>query len=338
MKRTGYLWDHIFTYDNFLYAIEEASKGKKDRRIVNKVLENPKHYYDIIIKNPFDIGHYTPKIVVDQSSMKKRQILILAFFPDQVLHHMIIQVIYPILMKGAYVYSCASIKKKGQLYASMALRRGIKKSKRRLYWFKADVHHFYPSIDHDILKEKLSHKIKDERVLKLLGAIIDSCEEGIPIGNYTSQILSNFYLQDFDHFIKEKLKIETYVRYMDDMVLVSQNKRKLTKALSEMQSRLHNEYRLETHDDETVYMLNDFHPIDFVGYRHYKDHTTIRKRVFKHMRTMAIRMKENNYSLIRQKRRTASYLGYVKHSDSKMIAEKYSLRKENIRNEKQVLL
>lgn len=329
MKRIGFLWDLMISYENFLEAIKNASKGKTYRRCVQRVLDNPRAYYERLLTclDNHDIGHYTPKTVIDASSMKKRDILVPAFFPDQIIHHMLIQVIEKVLLKGQYEKSCASIKGRGQLYASTQLRKFLRHNKhKRLYWVKLDVRHFYPSIDHDILKKLLAKRLKDTKILSLCSLIIDSCDNGIPIGNYTSQIFSNFYLQEFDHFVKEKLSAPFYVRYMDDMVLVSPNKRKLKRIVNEMKRVLH-DYTLETHDDEIIYPLNERHPIDFVGYRHYQEHITIRRRVFKHARRMAVRIynKVKDVLCERQRRRIASYLGYVAHSDSRFIENTYYL-------------
>lgn len=334
MKRVGYLWDKFISYDNFLEALKNASKGKADRKCVKKVLANPRAYYERILANPFDVGHYSPKQVIDESSMKRRDILVPRFFPDQIIHHMLIQVIEKTLMKGQYEKSCASIKGRGQLCASFHLRRYIKHNKhKKLYWVKLDIRHYYPSINHDILKGMLSKKLKDKKILSLCNAIIDSCNDGIPIGNYTSQIFSNFYLEAFDHYVKEKLKAPFYCRYMDDMVLISPNKRKLDHIVNRIKQSVNSVYGLSTHDDEIIYTLNDYHPIDFVGFRHYKNHVTIRRRVFKHARRMSIRIFSYIHSsLLRQKRRVASYLGYIKYSYSNFIKRVYLLNKEALKD------
>lgn len=341
MKRVGYLWDKFISYENFLEALKNASKGKMHRKCVKKVLANPRAYYERILANPFNLGHYSPKQVIDESSMKKRDILVPAFFPDQVVHHMLIQVIEKPLMRGQYEKSCASIKGRGQLCASFHLRRFIHHYRdKKIYWVKLDIRHFYPSINHDVLKEKLRTKIKDEKILQLCDVIIDSCNDGIPIGNYTSQIFSNFYLEDFDHYVKENLKAPFYCRYMDDMVLMSTNKRKLRRIVNQMKTVCQLVYKVSTHDDEIIYKLNDYHPIDFVGYRHYVNRITIRRRVFKHARRMSMRIFKNISSFAqRQRRRIASYLGYVKYSRSHFIESVYLLTKEALRpNAKQVLL
>jgi len=127
------------------------------------------------------------------------------------------------------------------------------------YVFKADIRKFFPSMDHDILKGQIAHKIKDPDVLWLAGLIIDSSNpqeevqhyfpgddlltpserrRGIPIGNQTSQFFANVYLDPLDHFVKERLRFKGYVRYVDDFLLFSDDKRQLAKAREQIKIAL----------------------------------------------------------------------------------------------------
>lgn len=307
MKRVGFLYDKIFTKENFEKAVNDANKHKKRKHPINY------KWFEYMKSNPDKCyGHYIPKTIKDTSSLKVRHILIPQFYPDQVFHHMLSNIITPILQKGKYEYSCASIKGKGTLYTSLVLRKFIKKNnKKKLYWFKADIRHFYDNIDHKVLMNKLRTKIKDERVLNLIyGLIKSSGDIGLPLGNYTSQILANFYLTDFDHLIKERYKLNFYERYMDDMLFISTNKRILSKALKSAKLELLNNYKLNTHNDENIYLLCSHHPIDIVGYRHYQKHITIRRRLFVRLRRSWLRHNQKRFT---------SYYGYLKHS---LIKEK----------------
>lgn len=138
--------------------------------------------------------------------------------------------IEPLFMRGMYDLCCASIKNRG-IHRGMNFLKNIlvKDRKYTKYCLKLDVKKFYPSIDKDILKAKFRKIIKDKDVLYLLDQIVDSSNEGVPIGNFTSQWFANYYLQDLDHYIKEELKVKYYIRYMDDMVLFSNNKKELRK-------------------------------------------------------------------------------------------------------------
>lgn len=109
------------------------------------------------------------------------------------------------------------------------------------YILKCDISKFFASIDHDILKQKIKRRIKDKDALKIIFDIIDSEQNGLSIGAMTSQALAIFYLNDMDHFIKEKLKIKYYVRYQDDFLLFHPSKKYLTYCLEELKKFLEKE-------------------------------------------------------------------------------------------------
>lgn len=331
MKRVGHLYETFLSNDTIKLAFKKASKGKKDREIV----EYCKQHQDELIKelqvNPHISGIYKAKTVIDSSSGKERNVLEPKFFPDQIIHHALCIAINPVLRKSEYQWSCGAIEKKGGLLASQKLRSEIHKNRKLRYYVKLDVIHYYENIDHEILKKQIARKIKDKRILDLCAEIIDSVPSGLPIGNYTSQCFANFYLTIADHYIKEVLKVKTHIRYMDDMVWVDTNKRKLKKAIKQFESWIGETLHLELHV-ERIKILNIARndddakgsgPIDFVGYKHYRRHTTIRKRIFKRIRRLLLRM----HYLINPIRwqRLMSYLGYLKHSDSKFIIKKYEL-------------
>ena len=106
------------------------------------------------------------------------------------------------------------------------------------YILKCDISKFFASIDQNILKEKIKRRIKDKDALNIIFKIIDSEKNGLGIGSMTSQILAIFYLNDMDHFIKEKLKIKYYVRYQDDFLLFHQSKDYLKYSLEEIRKFL----------------------------------------------------------------------------------------------------
>lgn len=332
-KRAGHLYERYISHDNFANALNEASKHKRDRNAVKWCFSNMDLVYEEIIHTDNCSGDYVQKTIKDVSSGKTRNLMIPKFCPFQIMHHMIINVASPYLMRGAYRYSCGSIKNKGGLYASKYLRAVLKRyPKQTKYFVKLDVRHFYDNIDHRILKSKFRKVIKDERFLGIMDSVVDSIsgDKGLPIGNYTSQMFANFYLQDFDHYVKETLKTGFYVRYMDDLVLIGSNKRALEKALAKVKDRLLNVEKLSTHGNERVYCVDDSHFIDFVGFRHYKSHTTIRRKIFRRLRRCVIRIfKKINTKKVIPKvyaERFYSYFGYMVNSDSNGFMNDYSVR------------
>lgn len=148
------------------------------------------------------------------------------------------------------------------------------------YCVKLDIHKFYPSIPHDKLKARLREKIKDEKALRLIDTVIDSHSPGIPIGNYTSPWLAEFFLQPLDWYIKQTLGIRHYVRYADDLVLIDSNKRKLRKALYAVMEFV-KELGMELKPDYQLFRIQQNgrgRKIDFVGRCFGRGFTTIRKR------------------------------------------------------------
>jgi retron-type reverse transcriptase len=161
---------------------------------------------------------------------------------------------------------------KGLEYSSK-FQQKCKINYKNYYVLKCDIHHFFASIDHDRLKHKVERRIKDKDALKIVFDIIDSNTEGLFIGSMTSQILAIFYLNDLDHFIKEKLKIKYYVRYQDDFLLYHPSKKYLKYCLEEIKKFLELE-KLELNNKTRIYKgTNNF---IFLGRNSRGDYTRYR--------------------------------------------------------------
>lgn len=319
MKRIGYLYDKICDIDNIKLAIYNASKGKRNRKYVQKIIRNSDFYAKeishMLTNETYKFSSNRHKTIKEGSSQKERDITIPLFYPDQIIQWAVIQIIQPILMKGMYQYNCGSVPKRGGLAAKKYIEK-IQKRRNAKYVLKIDIRKFFPSVSHNKLKSLLAKKIKDKKVLNLLFAIIDNGEKGLPIGYYTSQWLSNFYLQEVDHFIKEKLHIKYYVRYVDDMVFIDSNKRKLHKSLKELRLYLEKEqYELQIKDNWQLWRIYS-RPIDFVGYRFYKGYTLLRKRLFYRLTKTVRKIKRSGLN-IKRARRFNSLIGWGTHINFK---------------------
>ena len=240
MKSYKGLFDTLISDNNIKLAIHNASKGKHDRFIVQKIYENQDEYitkFRKMCKNYHNHAHM-PKEIYDGITRKKRTILVPTIY-EQVIHHMIVNVLKPIFMKSMYEHSYGSIPGRGSHLAKKRIERWIyKDTKNTKYCLKMDVRKYFESIPHYILKSKLSKMIADENFLKIVDTIIDVQEVGIPLGFYTSQWFANFYLTCIDHYIKEQLCAKYYVRYMDDMVILGGNKRQLHRMRIEIETYL----------------------------------------------------------------------------------------------------
>ena len=246
---------------------------------------------------------------------KQRLIFRLPYYPDRIVHHAVMNVLEPILVSTftANTYSC--IKGRGicgQRGAWGAVKSALKDRDNTTYCLKFDIKKFYPSIDHDILKQLVRRKIKDNDLLWLLDEIIDSAD-GLPIGNYLSQLLANLYLTYFDHWLKEVKRVKYYFRYADDIVILHGDKQYLHGLLAEMRTYLANKLRLEINGNYQVFPVAS-RGIDFVGYVFRHTHILLRKRIKKNFARMVA--KNCNPKSI------ASYKGWADHCNSYNLIKK----------------
>ena len=163
----------------------------------------------------------------DASAKKWRDVNEPAQWPDQYIHHALIQVLQPVMMRGMDPYCCGSIRGRGPHKAKAAIERWMEKDpKGTKYQFSGDVHHFYASLKPEVVMTRMRQLIKDARVLDLIWRIV---KDGVMIGAYTSQWFANTVLQPLDHLIRQSGLAKYYKRYMDNIDVFGPNKRKLKK-------------------------------------------------------------------------------------------------------------
>ena len=235
MKTYKNLFNSFISEDNIRQSIEDASKGKKKkkRKDVRKTLRayenNPQKTIECFREYAIHYvnDNHEPVVIYDGISRKKRTIIV-PTFRELVVQHMVVNVLKPMFLQGIYERSYGSVPDRGAHDGKKVIEKWIRKdSKNCKYCLKLDVKKYFKSIPHDILKAKLSNEIKDDKILNVLFTIIDATDKGLPLGFYTSQWLSMWYLKKFDHFVKEQCYAPHYIRYMDDMVIFGANKRKL---------------------------------------------------------------------------------------------------------------
>jgi RNA-directed DNA polymerase len=325
LKRYGYIYEKIYDIENIKNAIYKASLGKRDQLRVRTILENSDRYARYIRKMLID-QTYRPtkphiKTIQDGASGKTRTIHKPNFYPDQIIHWALMLQLEPILMKSMYQYNCGSVPGRGTSYGQKALRNWLDRdAKNTKYCLKMDVKKFYPSIKSDQLKKTFRKKIKDEKCLWLIDTIIGN-EDGQPIGFYTSQWFANFFLQDMDHFIKETLGVKCYIRYVDDLVLLGPNKKKLHAARKEVESFLAR-IGLTLKSTWQVWPIKK-RDIDFLGIRFYRTKTTLRKRNALRIRRRVRRIRRKGRLNEQDASAVVSYWGWIKRSNSFYFYHKY---------------
>jgi RNA-directed DNA polymerase len=242
MKRVGNLITRIADPDNLRLAFSSARKGKvysdKVLRYEANLDGNLLLLREQILSGQVDVGKYHYFKIFEPKERK----ICAAAFDEQVLHHALMNICHDSFERVQIFDSYASRIGKGT-YA--ALERAKVFTRRYAFYLKLDVQKFFESIHHQVVKQQIMRLFKDARLLGILAEIVDSYhttpERGLPIGNLTSQYFANHYLAGLDHFIKEKLGIVPYVRYMDDMVLWSDDKAQLRSALDQIVEFVENE-------------------------------------------------------------------------------------------------
>lgn len=236
---------------------------------------------------------------------------------DRIVHHAVFRVLYPIFEKKFIFDSFASRTNKGthaaiKRFESFAVK--LSQNHTRPVWaLKCDIRKFFDSIGHEILLKILRSEIQCDKTNSLLANIVGSFEsspsKGIPLGNLTSQLFANVYMNYFDQFVKRRLRLKCYVRYMDDFVILSENRETLTAVLAVIRRWLKEHLALKLHDRKVSF--KKWHSgIDFLGYVSFPFHRVLRtrtkKRIFR-------KLNIDNAS---------SYFAILKHCRGRGIAEK----------------
>lgn len=232
---------------------------------------------------------------------------------DRLLHHVIYQVLCPYFEKK-FIYDSYSCRDEKGTHKAVDrfqyFARKVSHNHRQTTWvLKCDIKKFFANIDHDILMKISRRHLADQDILSLLQNVIDSFPKGLPLGNLTSQLLVNVYMNEFDQYIKHELKVKYYIRYADDFVVLSDNQNYLETILLVVNSFLQEKLKLEMHPKK-VFIKTFSSGVDFLGWINFPTHkvlrTSTKKRMFK-------KVNEKNKS---------SYLGMLKHGNTWKLREK----------------
>ena len=295
MKTYNKLYEKLYLKDNLISAFKKARKGKRKKDYVIK-FESDLNKNIKLLQEELKLKTYRPhklkKFIVRDP---KTRTVHASIFRDRIVHHAIINFIQPIYEKRFIYDSFASRKFKGTHLAVKRFEHFVRKvssNGRKIkkpfnnnsikgYVLKADVRHFFDTIDHEILINILRKKIKDKDFMGLIKIVLDNFDtsvkgKGLPLGNYTSQFFANVYLNNLDYFIKHRLKAKYYIRYVDDFVILHKDKKVLLEFKDKIEKYLKN-LRLELHPDKSkIHALRN--GITFLGYRIFYHYKLLRKR------------------------------------------------------------
>ena len=295
MKTHKNLYEKLHSTENLLSAFAKAKKGKSKKNYVVNFESNLERNI-AILKRDLRLNKYNPsrlrKFIIRDP---KTRTIHSSIFRDRIVHHAIINVIKP-FYENIFIYdSFASRKNKGSHLAVERFESFVRKvssngkkinnpfnnNSIKSYVLKADIKHYFATIDHKVLLNILKKKIADEELIKLIETILNSFDtniqgKGLPLGNYTSQFFANVYLNNLDYFVKHRIKAKCYIRYVDDFVILHKNKNVLYDYKNKIEKYL-KFLKLELHQEKSeIHALRN--GITFLGYRIFYHYRLLRKR------------------------------------------------------------
>ncbi len=338
-KRKNNIYFLNCTYEKLYEAYTICKKGKTNRLDVimfsMDLEKNLKEIRNNLLKDNYTFSSYNLFYVYEP---KKRKILA-ATFKDRIVHTWYVNsFILPYFVPSFINTSYACIRARGMHMAAKAVQKGLRicsKLYLNPYVLKMDITKFFENINRNKVYELIRRKIKDKRVLSLTLDILNSssCYDektgiSLPIGNYTSQMFANIYLNELDRFIKDKLHVKYYWRYMDDMVLILENKECAKQSLSLITKFLHDEsvgLNVQLNSKTQLFRLSQ--GVNFCGYKINVSRMRIRdkgkKKLVAKLKWLDHNFSCGNISVSDVKRYFAGHLGYIKHADISGIVRKY---------------
>ena len=321
MKSYNKLYEKIISFENLILAWQKARKGKTGK---GYVIEFELELFCNLMALHYELKYesYKPKPLVSFILRDpKTRVISKSEFRDRIVHHAIVNILEPLFDKTFIYDSCANRIKKGNLFALQRFDYFKRKVSRNGlvaknpfkdnnyvsgYCLKADIKHYFQEVDCDILIGIISKKIDDALVVELVRKILNNTAsqlggggerpKGMPLGNLTSQFFANVYLNELDYFVKHKLRAKYYIRYVDDFVILHENKEQLNNWMAQINEFLSEKLKLELHKDKSkVVPLS--RGIDFVGFRNFYYYKLVRKRNIRKMKHKIILFskKESSY-------------------------------------------
>ncbi|MBI4097108.1 MAG: group II intron reverse transcriptase domain-containing protein [Candidatus Levybacteria bacterium] len=266
-------YNNLIVLENLFQAWDEFLVGKKEKndvQLFSRHLEdNLFSLHQALKSKTYRHGSYESFYVHDP----KQRHIHKANIADRVIHHLLYRYLYAVFDKTFICDSYSCRIDKGTHKAVKRLQRftrQVSKNYTQSCWaLKCDIKKFFASVDHMILLDVLKQKIIDNDILELLAKVIDSFStkpgKGIPLGNLTSQVFANIYMNEFDHFVKEQLKIKHYIRYADDFIFLAPQREALEELIPLLENFLTEHLQVELHPKKIILRKLTW-GIDFLGY------------------------------------------------------------------------
>src|SRR3989339_939711 len=320
--RFHHTYNNIISLENLLESWQEFVRGKRTRKDVQEferdLMTNIIALHRELAVKKYSHSAYQHFKIADPKPRDIHK----ASVRDRLLHHALHRQLSPFFAKTFISDSNSCQDGKGTHRALRRFRKfigAVSENNIRTVWvFKCDIRKFFANIDHAILLDIVAKYIPDQDILDLVSVIVRSfhssnADIGLPLGNLTAQLLVNVYMNEFDQFVKHRLKAKYYLRYADDFVIMSRDKIWLETILPRINTFLSEHLKLQIHPDK-IFIKTLSSGVDFLGWVHFPDHRVLRTST---KRRMIKRIATNPTNQTAQ-----SYLGMLKHGSSYKVREK----------------
>lgn len=322
----------MVSMENLLNAWDKFKKGKRNKidvQIFERYLEdNLFQLHQDLIHKRYKHANYTSFYIRDPKVRHIHR----AEVRDRVVHHAIFQCLNPIF-EPTFIsdsYSCRQEKGAHKAVKQFGVfARKVEQTYGHCFVLKCDIRKFFPTIDHQLLLNIISQRIKDDDVLWLVKVIINSFSsefsskidgnKGTPIGNLTSQLFTNIYMNEFDQYIKNFLKVKYYIRYTDDFVIIHHDRNYLLNIKNEVSDFLKTKLQLSLHPKK-IQMRKYKQGTDFLGYvtlpKAKVPRTKVKRRIFKKLKLYSQQFKEGKITEEKLLQFVNSYFGVLSHANA----------------------
>lgn len=321
------IFPEIASFESLYNGYREARKGKRDHEEVlrfSQDLESNLLRLSTKLKN----GNYESKGFKEFEIFDpKHRVIEAPYFRDRVVHRAMHKVLNPIF-ENKFIYDSFACRTGKGTHKGVDRTHYFLRKPENEYYLKCDIRSYFGSIDQEILKDQIGRRVDDQAVINLIDTFLSSYssdighDKGLPIGTLYSQLFANIYLNGFDHFVKQNLCADYYVRYMDDFVLFSDSKNRLHKLEASMRGYLSNQLKLNLPKSKTC-----VEPVSkgltFLGYRIFCSHRELRPRNKKKFKRKLAMFKTGRVEFSKVLDSIESWKGHASHADTKNLSSEY---------------
>jgi len=322
------LFPEVASFSGLHQGFREARKGKRHHDEVLQFSDNLESNL-LSLSRELESGCYEPKGFKEFEIFDPKHRLIEApYFRDRVVHRSLHQTLEPVFDRS-FIYDSFACREGKGTHEGVDRTHYFLRKPGNSYFLKCDIRNYFGSVDHEILLDRISCRVNDSKLMGLIDSLLSAYSSdigegrGLPIGTLYSQLFANIYLNGFDHFVKQSLQADYYVRYMDDFVLFSGSRDRLHSLEDSMRGYLRDNLELKLPEEKTC-----IEPVSkgltFLGYRIFPSHRKIRSRNKKKLRRKIKKFQKQSSTDFEDFLTTIeSWKGHAQHADTRNLLEKY---------------